>query len=29
MTEKEYNKIYDLPIRKDYKENKNKDGFEL
>lgn len=29
ITEKEYKKIYDLPIRKDYKENKNKDDFEL
>lgn len=29
ITEKEYNKIYDLPIRKGYKEDKNKDDFEL
>lgn len=28
-TKKEYNKIYDLPIRKGYKEDKNKDDFEL
>ena len=29
ITEKEYKKIYDLPIRKEYKENKNKDDIEL
>ena len=29
ITEKEYKKIYDLPIIKDYKENKNKGDFEL
>ena len=30
ITEKEYEKIYDLPIRKEYKENKKKeDDFEL
>ena len=29
ITEKEYNKIYDLPIIKDYKEDKNKGDFEL
>lgn len=30
ITENEYNKIYDLPIRKEYKENKKKDDdFEL
>ena len=29
ITEKEYNKIYVFPIRKEYKENKNKDDFEL
>lgn len=29
ITEKGYNKIYDLPIRKGYKEDKNKDDFEL
>ena len=29
ITKKEYNKIYDLPIRKGYKEDKNKDDFEL
>ena len=29
ITEKEYNKIYDLPIRKGYKEDKNKDDFAL
>ena len=30
ITEKEYKKIYDLPIRKEYKENKKKeDDFEL
>lgn len=29
ITEKEYKKIYDLPIIKDYKEDKNKGDFEL
>lgn len=29
ITEKEYKKIYDLLIIKDYKENKNKGDFEL
>ena len=30
ITENEYNKLYDLPIRKEYKENKKKDdAFEL
>lgn len=30
ITEKEYKKIYDLPIRKEYKESKKKeDDFEL
>ena len=29
ITKKEYNKIYDLPIGKGYKEDKNKDDFEL
>ena len=29
ITKKEYNKIYDFPIRKEYKENKNKGDFEL
>ena len=29
ITENEYKKIYDLPIGKDYKENKNNDDFEL
>ncbi len=29
ITEKEYKQIYDLSIRKDYKENKKKDDFEL
>lgn len=29
ITEKEYKKIYDLPIRKEYKTEKKKDDFEL
>lgn len=29
ITEKEYNKINNIPIRKEYKEDKKKDNFEL
>lgn len=29
ITENEYNKIYDLPIRKEHKEDKNKDDMDL